>query len=96
VNIAGAMYMVVKVEQDRDRVDVVGNVSISYDRYDRVERIGSVQMSYNRYALERVGGLEIIYNRRGQIVDTYGLKGGRNMQIIMSIVIQIITFKQLC
>jgi hypothetical protein len=48
----------------------VGNVSISYDRYDRVERIGSVQMSYNRYALERVGGLEIIYNRRGQIVDT--------------------------
>jgi hypothetical protein len=45
----------------------VGNVSISYDRYDRVERIGSVQMSYNRYALERVGGLEIIYNRRGQM-----------------------------
>jgi hypothetical protein len=26
-------------------------------------------MTYNRYALERVGGLEIIYNRRGQIVD---------------------------
>ncbi|WP_339921509.1 hypothetical protein [uncultured Flavobacterium sp.] len=72
-------YYGVKVEQDRmGRVRRVGNVSISYDRYDRVERIGSVQMSYNRYALERVGGLEIIYNRRGQIVDTYGsVKGGR-------------------
>jgi hypothetical protein len=30
-------------------------------------------MTYNRYALERVGGLEIIYNRRGQIVDIVDL-----------------------
>jgi hypothetical protein len=29
-------------------------------------------MSYNRFALERVGGLEIIYNRRGQVVDIFG------------------------
>jgi hypothetical protein len=28
-------------------------------------------MSYNRFALERVGGLEIIYNRRGQVVDIF-------------------------
>jgi hypothetical protein len=34
-------------------------------------------MTYNRYALERVGGLEIIYNRRGQIVDIVICKGGR-------------------
>jgi hypothetical protein len=35
-------------------------------------------MSYNRFALERVGGLEIIYNRRGQVVDIFGsVKGGR-------------------
>jgi hypothetical protein len=40
---------------------------------NRVRRIGSVQMSYNRFALERVGGLEIIYNRRGQVVDILGL-----------------------
>jgi hypothetical protein len=32
-------------------------------------------MTYNRYALER-GGLEIIYNRRGQIVDIGICKGG--------------------
>jgi hypothetical protein len=34
-------------------------------------------MSYNRFALERVGGLEIIYNRRGQVVDIFGSVGGR-------------------
>jgi hypothetical protein len=36
-------------------------------------------MFYNRYALERIGGLDIIYDRRGEIVDTFGsiaLKGG--------------------
>jgi hypothetical protein len=47
-------------------------VFINYDVNDRVKRIGSVYMTYNRYALERVGGLEIIYNRRGQIVDIVG------------------------
>jgi hypothetical protein len=36
-------------------------------------------MSYNRFALERVGGLEIIYNRpKSQVVDIFGsVKGGR-------------------
>jgi hypothetical protein len=69
----------VNVEQDRmGRVRRIGNVTISYDRNDRVQRVGSVEMFYNRYALERVGGLEIIYDRRGQIVDTFGsVKGGR-------------------
>jgi hypothetical protein len=72
----------VKVEHDNmGRVRQVGNVFINYDANDRVKRIGSVYMTYNRYALERVGGLEIIYNRRGQIVDTEGaVKGGRAYQ----------------
>jgi hypothetical protein len=52
-------------------------LSINFDSNDRIRRIGSIQMSYNRFALERVGGLEIIYNRRGQVVDIYGsVKGG--------------------
>lgn len=69
----------VRVEHDNlGRVRQVGNVFINYDANDRVKRIGSVYMTYNRYALERVGGLEIIYNRRGQIVDIVGsVKGGR-------------------
>lgn len=68
----------VRVAHDNlGRVRQVGNVFINYDAFDRVKRIGSVYMSYNRYALERVGGLEIIYNRRGQIVDLIGsVKGG--------------------
>ena len=72
----------VKVEHDNmGRVRQVGNVFINYDVNDRVKRIGSVYMTYNRFALERVGGLEIIYNRRGQIVDTFGaVKGGRAYQ----------------
>jgi hypothetical protein len=65
------------VEYDRRECDTIGNISINFDSNDRVRRIGSVQMSYNRFALERVGGLEIIYNRRGQVVDIFGCKGGR-------------------
>ena len=72
----------VKVEHDnRGRVRRVGNVMINYDANDRVKRVGSVYMTYNRYALDRVGGLQIIYNRRGQIVDIVGsVKGGRTYQ----------------
>ena len=29
-------------------------------------------MSYNRFALDQIGGLKIIYNRRGQIINMYG------------------------
>jgi hypothetical protein len=72
----------VKVEHDNmGRVRRIGNVMINYDSNDRVKRVGSVYMTYNRYALERVGGLEIIYNRRGQIVDIVGaVKGGRGYE----------------
>ena len=68
----------VNVDYDkRGRIKRVGDVAISYDSYDRVKRVGSVYMTYNRYVLEQVGGLKIIYNRRGQIVDTVGaVKGG--------------------
>ena len=72
----------VKVEHDnRGRVRRIGNVMINYDAYDRIKRVGSVYMAYNRYALDQVGGLQIIYNRRGQIVDIVGaVKGGRTYQ----------------
>lgn len=72
----------VKVEHDnRGRVRRVGNVMINYDANDRVKRVGSVYISYNRYALNQVGGLQIIYNHRGQIVDLVGtVKGGRAYQ----------------
>ena len=72
----------VKVEHDyMGKVRRIGNVMINYDANDRVKRVGSVYMTYNRYALTQVGGLQIIYNRRGQIVDIVGaVKGGRAYQ----------------
>jgi hypothetical protein len=67
----------VKVEHDNfGRVRRVGNVFINYDANDRIKRIGSVYMAYNRFALEQVGGLQIIYNPRGQIVDIVGSVNG--------------------
>ena len=69
----------VKVEHDyAGRVRRIGNVFINYDANDRIKRVGSVYMTYNSFALTQVGGLQIIYNRRGQIVDTVGtVKVGR-------------------
>ena len=69
----------VKVEHDDfGRVRRIGNVFINYDANDRIKRVGSVYMTYNRFALEQVGGLQIIYNRRGQIVDIVGSVKGRD------------------
>lgn len=72
----------VQVEHDNfGRVRRIGNVMINYDANDRIKRVGSVYMAYNRYALDRVGGLQIMYNRRGQIVDIVGfVKGDRTYQ----------------
>lgn len=61
------------------RVRRVGNTFINYDSQDRVSRIGTVYMRYNRTALTQIGGMRIVYNRRGDIVDTIGsIKGRRN------------------
>jgi hypothetical protein len=63
----------VRIEHDSfGRVRRVGNTFINYDYNDRVYRIGSVYMRYNRFTLSQIGGLKIIYNRRGEIVNTIG------------------------
>ena len=62
-----------RIEHDSfGRVRRVGNTFINYDSRDRVSRIGSVYMRYNRTALSQIGGMRIVYNRRGEIVDTVG------------------------
>jgi hypothetical protein len=63
----------VRIEHDyMGRVRRVGNVFINYDAYGRVKRVGNVYMRYNSFALAQVGGLRIIYNRRGHIVSIVG------------------------
>jgi hypothetical protein len=62
-----------RIEHDSfGRVRRVGNTFINYDGFDRVSRIGSVYMRYNRFALTQIGGMRIIYNHRGEIVNTVG------------------------
>jgi hypothetical protein len=70
----------VVIEQDSfGRVRRVGNTFINYDYSDRVSRIGSIYMKYNRFALAQIGGMKLVYNRQGEIIDTYGsIKGRRN------------------
>ena len=69
----------VRIEHDAfGRVRRIGNTFINYDYNDRVSRIGTVYMRYNSFALSQVGGLRIIYNRRGQIIDIFGTVKGRS------------------
>lgn len=76
-----------RIEHDSfGRVRRVGNTFINYDSRDRVSRIGSVYMRYNRMALTQIGGMRIIYNRRGDIVDMIGsIKGYRNQGYVYHI-----------
>jgi len=69
-----------RIEHDSfGRVRRVGNTFINYDSRDRVSRIGSVYMRYNRVGLTQIGGMKIIYNRRGGVIDTIGnIKNYRN------------------
>ena len=69
-----------RIEHDSfGRVRRIGNTFINYDSRDRVSRIGTVYMKYNRTALAQIGGMRIVYNRRGEIVDTVGrIKGYSN------------------
>ena len=63
----------VRIEHDNfGRVRRIGNVFINYDGYNRVKRVGSVYMRYNSFALAQVGGLRILYDRRGHIIDVIG------------------------
>lgn len=69
----------VRIDTDSfGRIRRIGNVFINYDGLDRVNRIGTIMMQYNRFGLARVGGLELIYNRRGQLVQFVGSVYHRN------------------
>lgn len=70
---AAAVNYGVRIEHDSfGRVRRVGNTFINYDNRNRVSRIGTVYMRYNRFALSQIGGMQIVYNRRGMIIRTIG------------------------
>lgn len=63
----------IRIEHDHyGRVRRIGNVFINYDSYGRVKRVGSVYMRYRHRLLKQIGGLRIIYNRHGHIINTIG------------------------
>ena len=73
----GHMNYGTRIEHDSfGRVRRIGNTFINYDSRDRVNRIGSVYMRYNRTALVQIGGMQIVYDRRGDIVDMFGTVKG--------------------
>ncbi len=75
----GVNYGVLIEHDSFGRVRRIGNTFVNYDSRDRVNRIGTVYMRYNRYALTQIGGMQLVYNRRGQLVDMIGnVKGNRN------------------
>lgn len=72
-NTVEAVNYGVRIEHDSfGRVRRVGNTFINYDNRNRVSRIGTVYMRYNRFALSQIGGMQIVYNRRGMIIRTIG------------------------
>lgn len=74
----GSINYGTRIEHDSfGRVRRIGNTFINYDGNDRVNRIGSVYMRYNRFALTQIGGMQIVYNRRGDIVNMFGRVKGR-------------------
>lgn len=63
----------IRIEHDSfGRVRRIGNVFINYDFDGRVKRVGSVYMRYNSFALTQIGGMRIIYDRHGCIVNMVG------------------------
>ncbi len=75
VNYSTSRYRprVMRVIRDRwGNVRRIGNVSINYDFYGRVKRVGSVYLRYNRGKLVQVGGLDLIYGRKGRLINMRG------------------------
>jgi hypothetical protein len=63
----------VRIERDNfGRIRRIGNTFINYDFQDRVSRIGTIFLKYNRFALIQIGGLQLVYNRFGELVNTFG------------------------
>ncbi len=73
VNGRGLENYGVRIERDNfGRIRRIGNTFINYDFQDRVSRIGSIFLKYNRFALVQIGGLQLVYNRFGELIDTFG------------------------
>ena len=61
------------VKYDRwGNIHKVGRSYLNYNRFGQVNQIGSVSLRYRNGRLVRVGDMQIVYNRRGYIVNLIG------------------------
>ncbi|MEC4048351.1 hypothetical protein OX284_002835 [Flavobacterium sp. SUN046] len=72
-------YGVLIAQDNFGRICRIGNTFINYDYQNRVSRIGGIFIRYNQYALAQVGGLCLIYDNYGDIVNIVGTVKGYNM-----------------
>jgi hypothetical protein len=71
----------VRIEHDANGlVRRIGNVFLNYDRDGRIKRIGNVYVSYDRDRMVQIGGLRLIYDRRGRLIDMTGSVNGYSAQ----------------
>ncbi len=73
IQVSSTINYGVPIEHDTyGRVRRVGNVFVNYDNRDRVNRIGSVYLKYNHFALNYIGGMQIVYNHCGEMINRVG------------------------
>jgi hypothetical protein len=71
-----------RVTYDRfGRVRSVNQTFITYQRNGRVKTIGCVPMSYKRGRLMNIGNMQLVYNRFGDIRDTFGYVNAYNRKL---------------
>lgn len=70
------------VKDNFGRIRSIGNTCINYDCQNRVNQIGNICMSYNQFALAQIGGLQLIYDYQGALINSIGaVRGYLNINV---------------
>lgn len=60
------------VKDRRGVIRSVGQTPLFYNDFGKVKNIGGIRLRYSQGRLLQVGNMQIIYNRRGRVVQTVG------------------------
>ncbi|AGC77436.1 hypothetical protein LX97_01733 [Nonlabens dokdonensis] len=56
----------------RGQVVKIGNTRLFYNRLGAIQKVGTLNVGYAYGVVNRVGGLEVLYNRRGRLIAARG------------------------
>lgn len=62
----------------KGQVVKIGNTRLFYNRLGMIKKVGNLDVGYAYGVLNRVGGLEVLYNRRGRMIAARGHVQVRN------------------